>query len=414
MKKIAFVVQRYGEGVNGGAELHCKILAEELSKKYAIEILTTTAIDYQGWANHYIEGHDIINNISVIRFKTYSFTGKQARKARRKLLKQRKNLSFFKYLGISTIANRLFPISEPTKEDANDWLKKQGPYTPELIKYIKDEGHKYDAFIFFTYLYYPTVVGMQYVADKSIFIPTAHDEPIIFTKAYEDIFSIPRFIMYNTEQEKSFVERNFSHCKHSDISGIGLRNHYINTEYKVKPHLDFTFKYFIYIGRIDSEKGCEILVAYFKKYTQNHPDIKLLLVGKNNLNIKEDDVIIPTGFIDEEDKFFLLKNSTGLIIPSLYESLSIVTLEAMIEGVPVIAHEKSEVIMSHLKKSGTGAAFTDYGSFEKALNKMLHMNPKEQKELSEKAKKYVEDNYNWEQIIEKFSKAIDFISQNNS
>ena len=54
-KKIAIVVQRYGNEVNGGAELHARQLAEQLNKQYNLEVLTTTALDYDPWENYYEE-----------------------------------------------------------------------------------------------------------------------------------------------------------------------------------------------------------------------------------------------------------------------------------------------------------------------------------------------------------------------
>lgn len=48
-KKIAFVVQRYGLDVNGGAEYHCRLIAERMTKYFDVEVLTTCAIDYMTW-----------------------------------------------------------------------------------------------------------------------------------------------------------------------------------------------------------------------------------------------------------------------------------------------------------------------------------------------------------------------------
>ena len=42
-----------------------------------------------------------------------------------------------------------------------EWLKRQGPWSPGLIDYLKRHHKQYDALIFFTYLYAPTVLGLQ-------------------------------------------------------------------------------------------------------------------------------------------------------------------------------------------------------------------------------------------------------------
>ena len=40
-EKVAITVTRYGKDINGGAELHCRMLAERLAPDYDVEILTT-------------------------------------------------------------------------------------------------------------------------------------------------------------------------------------------------------------------------------------------------------------------------------------------------------------------------------------------------------------------------------------
>ena len=69
MKKIAFVVVRYGKEINGGAELHCRMLAERLVPYYQVEVLTTCAYNAQ---KDYAEGKEMINGVTVRRFKTIS------------------------------------------------------------------------------------------------------------------------------------------------------------------------------------------------------------------------------------------------------------------------------------------------------------------------------------------------------
>ena len=49
--KLAFVVQRYGADIAGGSEMHCRQLAERLSSRHDITVLTTCARDYVTWEN---------------------------------------------------------------------------------------------------------------------------------------------------------------------------------------------------------------------------------------------------------------------------------------------------------------------------------------------------------------------------
>ena len=65
--RLAFVIQRYGLEVNGGAELHCRWLAERLAQRHQVEVFATRALDYLEWKNHYPRGTEVVNGIPVHR-----------------------------------------------------------------------------------------------------------------------------------------------------------------------------------------------------------------------------------------------------------------------------------------------------------------------------------------------------------
>src|SRR5690606_19957506 len=136
-KEVAIIVQRYGLEVNGGAEYHARLLAEQLSQQYEVKVLTTTALDYGSWANHYFAGEEVIKGIHVHRFPTLRTPPRKMRVARRAISKKRKYFKILKRLGIFELLDRKFNITRVRPHEIENWIIGQGPYCPELIRYIK-------------------------------------------------------------------------------------------------------------------------------------------------------------------------------------------------------------------------------------------------------------------------------------
>ena len=246
MKKIAFINQRYGLEVNGGSELYTRLVAERLTKHFDVSVLTTMAIDYTDWANYYKKDRETINGVSVLRFpvnktRTADFA------------------EFTHYL--------LADSSRLTHENENKWFDDQGPYSPELIKYIESHQNDYDVFIFVTYLYYPTVRGLKTVASKTVFIPTAHDEPYIHFNTYKKLFHLPKAFVFLTKEEKDFVHQTFdnSHIPY-DIMGVGVQIPSNIDQDRVRKKYNIRKEYIIYAGRLDVGKNSDELIRYYQQY----------------------------------------------------------------------------------------------------------------------------------------------------
>ncbi len=90
-----------------------------------------------------------------------------------------------------------------------EWLKKQGPWSPGLIDYLKRHYKQYEALVFYNYLYAPTVLGLQIDPGRSILVPVAHDEPPIHLSIYRDVFRAPKAIGYLSEPERKFATQSF-------------------------------------------------------------------------------------------------------------------------------------------------------------------------------------------------------------
>lgn len=385
-KKVAIINQRYGAEVNGGSEYYTKKLAEHLQEYYDIEVLTTTALDYDTWKPYYQEGKQVVDGVPVRRFH----------------VKKTRNPYFFR------VVNKVlctFPIFGRFLEPL--WLKVQGPYCPDIIKYIHAKREEFDVFIFVTYLYYTTAYGMLEVANKSILVPTAHDEYCIYFHIYQKVFKNPRGIVYLTDEEKTFVERLFSNgdIPHS-IAGSGVDVRFVDNKDDFKKRHGISGEYIIYVGRVDSSKCCDKLFDYFSAYKKKHSeDLKLVVLGKMMMQIPQKDDIVCFGFVSEEEKYSAMSGAKALIMSSEYESLSLAVLESLALGVPIVVNGKSEVLKGHCLKSGAGLWFRNEDEFEQCL--LYVLKDKDSEKMKNLGIKYVKENYSWENTIEKYKNLIE-------
>lgn len=385
-KKIAIVNQRYGLEVNGGSEYYTRLIAERLNNKYDVEVLTTKALNYTTWEDYYKEDVETINGVNIRRFS----------------VKKKRKVFFFRLLCLFA---RLLKSKSKKLEEL--WVKEQGPYAPELIKYIEKSKDVYDGFIFVTYLYFPTAKGMAHVADKSILIPTAHDEPYIYFDIYKPLFLDSKAIVFLTEEERALVHKIFHNQRiENDVIGIGIDVPQIpNNDFR--EHYNIQGDYLIYVGRVDVGKGCDEMFEFFKRFKQENTDIdiKLVVIGKSVIEIPQRSDIVYLGFLSEEDKFKAIEEAKALVLPSKYESLSMSVLEAMAMSKPVIVNGKCEVLKAHCEKSSGGLYYGNYEEFNQSVLGILK-GGNDYSIMCQNAKKYVEESYTWDTVMLKFEKIL--------
>lgn len=390
-KKLAFVVQRYGLEVNGGAELLTRQMAEHLADMYDIEVLTTKAVEYTTWANEYKNDIDVINGVTVKRFG---------------VTQPREQKKF------DAISQKVINNNTHTMEDEQKWFDMQGPLVPDLIDYIEANADNYDAFVFMTYLYYTTVKGLPKVKDKAILISTAHDEAVIYLKTFEELFLMPKAMFYLTVEEKEFVERKFNNAHILNNGGLGgsgveIPEHIDADKFKNERNIP---EYMVYVGRIDENKSCRQLFDYFLRYKkENNNNLKLVMMGKAVMPIPQSEDIISLGFVSDEDKFNIMAGAKFLIMPSAFESLSMVVLESMRLSVPVVVNGRCEVLKGHCIRSNAGLYYRSYYEFEGCVNYMLN-NTEVANAMGTNGVKYIADNYTWDKIIERFAKIVEAVT----
>lgn len=407
--KIAFVVQRYGTEILGGSEYHCRLIAERLAPKHHVEVLTTCAQDYITWKNEYPEGADRIRGVTVRRFANA----------------QTRDIDTFNRYS-EWIFNH-----DHTREDEAEWLRQQGPWCPALIEYLERHHQQYDVLIFFTYLYAPTVLGMKVAPHKSILVPTAHDEPAIRLDIYRELLSLPAGIAYNTDVERRFLTTHFSMraiaeetigcgvdlpdtqpARPDGEDGEGVDTPGSEDSPTYRPHLaarGTTFRrrhrlhgpIALYGGRIDPGKGCEELIEYFSTYVQEGGDATLLLMGAKLMPLPEDPSIRFAGRLSDQERTQALEAATVVIVPSPYESLSLLVLESFAVGTPVLANARSEVLVEHCRRSNAGLYYADRYEFVECLN-LLVADARMRAAMGRNGREYVRKNYRWDVILAKY------------
>lgn len=378
--KLAFVVQRYGIEVNGGAELLCRQIAEHLSKYFTIEIITTCAIDYVTWKNEYPEGTSCLNNVTVHRF----------------LVDFPRHSPKF-----NQFSEKIFQQPH-TSDDEIQWMKLQGPYSTKLLEFIEKNGDGYDFFIFFTYLYCTTFFGLPLVKDKAILVPTAHDEPPIYLSIFESLFSLPKALIFSTEEERKFANLKFKtgHILQDIIgTGIDVPDTIDPTAFERQYGLTI---FIVYVGRIDESKGCKELFDFFIRYKIENPgSLKLVLLGKAVMEVPTHPDIIPLGFVSEQDKYNCIMASELLVMPSPFESLSIVLFEAWHCKRPVLVNGNCEVLKGQCIRSNGGLWYNNYDEFKECMQILLKKHNLIKK-MGDNGKKYVKNNYDWKIIEDKY------------
>lgn len=383
-RRIAIVVQRYGEEVTGGAELLARWLAEHLHNSIAeVEVLTSCAVDFTTWRNEYPAGTSELNGIVVHRFAVDKPRDwRQSQYETWRLL------------------------NEPhTLADEQRWIVEQGPFSAGLLAYIEQNRHRFDWFIFSTYLYATTYFGLQLVADKAILIPNAHEEPYLYLPVYRPLFQLPRALVYNTETERQMVQGVMENQRQtvSLVAGIG-----INLPDQPPSAVRFQEKFgiegpfLLYVGRITAAKNVPELVDYFIRYKQEQGgELKLVLAGKATELMAAHPDVVSLGFVSEQEKFDAIAAAQTVMMPSLYESLSMIALEAWLLKRPMMVNGRCLVLKNQCRLSHAGLYYHNFEEFAAVLGR-LEADAELRKQLGCNGRKFVQRHYDWSIIIAKY------------
>jgi glycosyltransferase involved in cell wall biosynthesis len=345
--KLTLVVQRCGEEVQGGAEALCRAWAKRLATRHEVEILTTCALDYTTWADHYPPGPATVDGLRVTRFPVT-----RARDPRRFAL-------------YSDIVLR----DHHTPDEERTWIEENGPVAPALVEAVRASAA--DLVLVFSYRYWTSFHAAQAAASRAVLVPTAEDDPVLGIGAFAPVFRAARGHLFLTPEERDLVQR---------VAGDGVPHAVIGSGVELpaaapvdlRARFGLEAPFVLYVGRLDGGKGVDVLARDWLRFCASHPDAPVLaLAGRSHLDLPEHPRLRVLGPVSEAEKGALLEACALFLLPSPHESLSIAVLEAWALGRPVLANGRCAVLAGQCARADGGLWYDGYGEFEEALRLLL-------------------------------------------
>jgi glycosyltransferase involved in cell wall biosynthesis len=373
--KIACVVQRYGAGVAGGSERHCRELALRLAAQHDVTVLTTCAADYVTWANEFPAGTSVDGPVTVRRFPV-----RQARRLKR----------------FADLSDEVFDgPSADARQEA--WFRENGPDCPALLDHLRAEGRAYDLVLFWTFRYAPSFFGVPLVRDRAVLLPTAEEDRAVDLSILESFFQQPAGYLFLTPEEQALVSTRAGRAlEPAAVIGMGLE--------PAAPHAGAALPagisppYLLYLGRVDRNKGCGTLLEYFVEYASARDGLSLVLAGPAKMTIPSHPRIRALGRVSDADRDALLQHALALVVPSPFESLSIVLLEAWNRAVPAIVNGHCAVLKGQVRRANGGLYYRSAAEFGESVE-ALRNDDDNRRALGAQGLAYVEREYRWPTVM---------------
>lgn len=384
--KLACVIHRFGPEIAGGSEAHCRAIAEHLAATHDVTVLTTCARDHITWRNEYPAGASEFGRLHVRRFAV----------ARERSLHRFHDISATVFSGGASTA------------DQEQWFRENGPESPDLLEFLEKHGREFDRILFWSFRYYQSFFGLPLVADRAVLVPTAEEDPVIRLSILDGYFAKPAAYLFLTPEEETLVSLQCSTpLPSSAVIGVGLDPapplELANSPTHQLTRLGVSSPYLLYLGRVDPNKGCGTLLRFFAK--RRLDGVPLVLAGPANMPVPDDPLVKRLGFVDPATREALIAHARALVVPSPYESLSMVLLEAWNRGIPALVNGRCRVLKGQALRANGALYYHNYDEFARGLEVLLGQ-PELARDLGEQGRRYVEREYRWPTVMAKIEKVL--------
>jgi glycosyltransferase involved in cell wall biosynthesis len=149
---------------------------------------------------------------------------------------------------------------------------------------------------------------------------------------------------------------------------------------------------------VDRNKGCDALLENFQEYAASRPDVTLVLAGPVKMDVPSHPRIRVLGYVSDEVRESLLAHAQALVVPSWYESLSIVLLEAWNHGIPALVNGRCKVLAGQVQRANGGLYYMFPAEFDEAADFLLNRQT-ERDALGRQGLAYIEREYRWPTVL---------------
>jgi glycosyltransferase involved in cell wall biosynthesis len=377
--KLACVVQRFGAEVTGGSERHCHVIAEHLAAHHEVTILTSCAQDYVTWRNVYPAGASQAGPLRVLRFP----------------------VAAERHMGRLADISEIVFTTRSSHAEQESWFVENGPQVPGLIDHLRVHGAEYDRVLFWTYRYYQTFFGLPLVADRAILVPTAEEDPLIWLDILDRWFTKPAGYLFLTPEEEALVRsRSSAALAPSRVIGCGVDPAPLSAPTADLAALGVVDPFVLYLGRVDRNKGCGTLFEFFERFVDaGGPPVQLVMAGFANMPVPSHPRIRALGVVSDAVRVALFARAKLLVVPSPFESLSMVLLEAWNQGLPALVNARCAVLHGQVVRANGGLSYRYAGDFAASLAYLIE-HPDVARQLGRQGQAYVEREYRWPRVMQ--------------
>jgi glycosyltransferase involved in cell wall biosynthesis len=377
--RLLFVPPRFGDATVGGAERLVHALATHaVPEGWSAEVATTCATNHFTWANELPAGEAVEDGILVRRFE----------------VGVREDLRYHQ------LHARVLTGTASYSEEL-EWLG-HSVWSPDLQQFLEDSTSDYDLAIFSPYLFGTTLWGAQVDPNRSALVPCLHDEPYARLSTVRRVIEASRGCLFNAPAEERLARRLFD-LRAGGVVGMGF------AAPGGPPVVRFAEPrglgpYLLCAGRIEEGKRVDVAVEYAVRYASERRDApRLVLIGSGTYvpPNEANGVVVRAGLLHPKERRAAYAEALALVNASHMESLSIVLMEAWLEGTPGLVATGSDVLREHAERSGGGLVFGSYEEFRAAVDELVS-DATRRRELGEAGRAYVLGEYGWPAVRERF------------